>query len=192
MARRVVKFGGSTLSIDDYAESFVRWLSREPAAQTIVVVGGGIEVRRIADEQLEEDFSDVEAHWRCIDVMRRNAERVQMQTRDSQWLARLSELPAPGDGAATFFLDPRQFMEDDARGKSPLPVSWDVSSDSIAARVAERAAADELVLLKSALPRSLSRLNGYVDPFFATAAKRLSAVRFVNLRDARFAEVRWR
>jgi aspartokinase-like uncharacterized kinase len=192
MARRVVKFGGSTLAIDDYAESFVRWLSREPAAQTVVVVGGGIDVRRIAEEQLEEDFSDVEAHWRCIDVMRRNAERVQAQSGDAQWLARLSELPAPGDAAETFFLDPRQFMEDDARGKSPLPVSWDVSSDSIAARVAERAVADELVLLKSALPRSLSRLNGYVDPFFATAAKRVPAVRFVNLRDARFPDVRWR
>src|SRR5262245_51766628 len=127
MSRRVVKFGGSTLSVDDNVATFVRWLSGQPAAQTIVVVGGGTDVRLIAEEQLEDDFGDEEAHWRCIDVMHRNARLVQVETGASQWLERLSELTPPSGQAETLFLDPRQFMKDDARGKSPLPVSWDVS-----------------------------------------------------------------
>jgi aspartokinase-like uncharacterized kinase len=192
MARRVVKFGGSTLSAWDHRESFARWLSIQSPAQTIVVVGGGCEVRRIAEAQLAEEFSDEEAHWRCIDVMRRNAERLRSQMPDSPWLERLDELPEPSGVDETYLLDPRRFMEEDARGKSPLPASWDVSSDSIAARVAERSGADELVLLKSALPRDVRRLNGYVDPYFTSAAKRLPAVRFVNLRTPGFAEARWR
>lgn len=192
MFRRVVKFGGSTLSASDHAGLLSKWLGAQQPAQSIVVVGGGDEIRRIARRQQEEHFSDDEAHWECIDVMRDNTRRLHRKL--PQWLslATIAELPPPDGQGQTYLLDPRSFMEDDAKQRSPLPESWDVSSDSIAARVAERFNADELVLLKSTLPRDVRRLGKYVDLFFATAAKRLKSVRFVNLRDEAFAEVRWR
>jgi len=192
MKRRVVKLGGSTLSAVDYVDRLQQWSALQTPAQTIVVVGGGIEIGAIARSQQRRHFSDAAAHWMCIDVMGRNVEQVLAKWPTARKLAGLDLLP-PSDGTSeTWLLDPRPFMEHDARQRNALPESWDVSSDSIAARVAHRAEADELVLLKSRLPRDLRRLGRYVDPYFTTAAKALSAVRFVNLRDARFSDVRWR
>ena len=75
-----------------------------------------------------------------------------------------------------------------------LPRSWQVTGDSIAARIAECLGADELVLLKSTDPpstpsrRIASRL-GLVDGFFGEATDRLRRIRFVNLRRTEFPEV---
>ena len=78
--------------------------------------------------------------------------------------------------------------EDPRYAVGPLPESWDVTSDSIAARLAEIIAADELVLLKSApaAPGLLHEIAaaGYVDNFFPQAAEGLMRVRFANLRGA--------
>jgi probable H4MPT-linked C1 transfer pathway protein len=189
---RVVKFGGSALSLETYAERLRAWLARQSPLGSIVVVGGGAEVRAIAQEQLEEHFSDVDAHWRCIGVMHQNAKELQSLMPGSKWLADASELPESVEPGSVWILDPQRFMQDDARTRSPLPESWDVSSDSIAARVAESYAVAELVLLKSRLPRSLRTLGEYVDPYFVAAARKLENIRFVNLRDANFADARWR
>ena len=116
-------------------------------------------------------------------------------------------------------LDPWSFLQDDEaspqdvslQGKEatpqnfgatlngPLPHTWDVTSDSIAARLARRLGAKSLVLLKSRLPEQPSTLEtacecGYVDRHFRVAAAGMT-VRCVNLRDdlsdERFPEVKW-
>jgi 5-(aminomethyl)-3-furanmethanol phosphate kinase len=75
-----------------------------------------------------------------------------------------------------------------------LPVSWDVTSDSIAARIAGLLGCRELVLLKSCLPgpdvTSLDRASEtqYVDRTFPRFARDLVEVRFVNLDDREFAQ----
>ena len=91
----------------------------------------------------------------------------------------------------------RLVLEAGERGE--LPESWEVTSDSIAAHLAEKLSADELVLLKSMLPeraaapRELAAAE-IVDEFFPRAAERFWAavngrVRLVNLRDAQLAEM---
>lgn len=192
MPRRVVKLGGSSLSKTDYADRLRCWLAGQPAAQSIVVVGGGASVEKIAARQRREEYDDARAHWECIDLMRRNAERLLLQSPEFVRLTTLEELPTGNGQAIVYVLDPRRFMEADARCVAPLPESWDVSSDSIAARAAEVCRADELVLLKSKLPKRMNPLGDYVDSYFPTAAKNVPAVRFVNLRDDQFAAVVWR
>jgi 5-(aminomethyl)-3-furanmethanol phosphate kinase len=188
--RRVVKLGGSSMSAD-YAALLRRWLAVQPAVETIVVMGGGREISSVAKAQQLEEFDDAEAHWLCIEVMRQNAQNLIRQMPEAKWLPCCSELPSVGESTTLWIVDPWRFMLDDARTKTPLPESWDVSSDSIAARLAERIAADELVLLKSRLPQDLQRLGRYVDPLFTFAARNAPRVRFVNVRDPQFAEVRW-
>ncbi len=67
-----------------------------------------------------------------------------------------------------------------------LPQTWDVTSDSIAARLAKELRADELVLLKSqdAPCQDSQRLSdvGYVDPRFPHVACGIPRIRYVNLR----------
>ncbi len=58
------------------------------------------------------------------------------------------------------------------RANDPLPHSWDVTSDSIAAWVAGRVGARALALVKAEVASeggSDSNVNGYVDPYFASA-----------------------
>ena len=73
-------------------------------------------------------------------------------------------------------------------GCDVLPMSWDTTSDSIAARIAVNLAADQLILLKSApLPvgtvRDEASRLGLVDPVFPAAARSLVLIQYVNLRE---------
>ena len=73
-----------------------------------------------------------------------------------------------------------------------LPIGWEVTSDSIAARIAELTGSVELVLLKSTLPpagASVSQLvaNGYVDDWFQHAWT-TGRLRCVDLRREQFPE----
>jgi hypothetical protein len=68
-----------------------------------------------------------------------------------------------------------------------LPQTWATTSDSIAARVADRWSATELVLLKSApLAGNMSREQaaklGIVDSFFPSASRQLGNVSYLNVR----------
>ncbi len=77
-------------------------------------------------------------------------------------------------------LDAATFLADEtAAGAVPLPASWDVTSDSIAAWVAARWPA-RLTLVKSATPGVA--LDHYVDSYFTRAGARLKNIEWVNLR----------
>jgi aspartokinase-like uncharacterized kinase len=86
-------------------------------------------------------------------------------------------------------LAPRRFLKEcDGAATDPLPASWDVTSDAIAARVAVYLGAAELVLLKSApLPPGTDRRAaadlGLVDPLFPDVSRDLGRVLYVNLRE---------
>ena len=109
-------------------------------------------------------------------------------------------VPAATRPRRLFIVDPWLLLRDDdpnlafeRLGKAPLPATWDVSSDSIAARLAALSGAQELVLLKSAFPSSsrpaeLVRL-GFVDRVFPKALEGVARARIVNLRDDAFPSV---
>ncbi|OHB75220.1 MAG: hypothetical protein A2W31_18695 [Planctomycetes bacterium RBG_16_64_10] len=101
----------------------------------------------------------------------------------------------PGTGRLTV-LDSWSFLRDEEPHVpgTCLPESWAVTSDSIAARLAIAVPADELVLLKSALPAPGARIpqlvrDGYVDPFFGMLSAELPPVRAVNLAAPGFPSV---
>jgi len=101
----------------------------------------------------------------------------------------MTHVDAPAGASAA---SPRTAGRDDvAPEDAALPADWRVTSDSIAAWLAERLQADELVLLKSRLPQasdlSAAVREGYVDPYFPTAA-RGRTVRCVNLREPELPE----
>ena len=94
-------------------------------------------------------------------------------------------------------LDPWLYLQaEDASPDEPSPRSWDVTSDSIAAQLARRLGAVELVLLKSGLPPRGSDVRdataaGYVDAHFPQASRAVR-VRCVDLRTVECPERRLR
>lgn len=192
--RRVVKLGGSLLEQAGLIPRLDAWLSAQPAAATLVVVGGGewVEALRRFDERHGLDV--VAAHWLCIRAMEVTARAVAEAWPACQWLDRLADWSTVANSAAAM-VDPWHFVAEvePHQPGTPLPCGWHVTSDSIAARLAEIVAAQELVLLKSALPgenatAEAAAAEGYVDPWFPRATARLPRVRCVDLTAEPFAE----
>lgn len=194
MAPRVIKLGGSLLDCDGLAARVRRWLACQPARPNIFLVGGGelanVVRRAYAQHRLDEES----AHWLCVRLLGVTAELFARMLPEAAYATRLEELRSAGVCGPIVF-DCEHFLRcDDAQGLDPLPYTWDVTSDSIAARLAEQLAAFELVLLKSRLPDPSWDLAqavraGYVDRYFPRAARRLRRIRYVNLRDDAFGEV---
>lgn len=194
MAARVIKLGGSLLDCDGLAARFRRWLAQQSPGQNVILVGGGemadVVRRAFAQHRLDEES----AHWLCVRLLSVTAELFARLLPEAAWATRLEELRWADTHRPVIF-DCEHFLRcDDARSLHPLPHTWEVTSDSIAARLAQRLAAFELVLLKSRLPEpgwdlAQAAAAGYVDRYFPRAARSLPRVRYVNLRHDSFAEV---
>ena len=196
---RVVKVGGSLLDFAGLAAALRTWLARQPPLATVLVAGGGpfTDAVRAADERFA--LSEETSHWLCIDALAVSARLLAGLLPEAEFLPRctvrelLQRLTATSPGS-TFVFDIETYLrEEEPRHSKPLPHTWSVTSDSLAARLAEALEVEELVLVKSGLP-SIAALHsaaeaGYVDPYFPQAAARLRRVRCVNLRSKELEEL---
>lgn len=189
---RVVKLGGSLLGLAGLETHLRDWLSRQAAARDVLIVGGGAAADAVRSAQRSHGFDDVDAHWRAIDAMSRNVRQLAPRLAEMRLVDDIDDVADLIRGRLVF--DPRRFLLDvePTRPGTRLPLGWEATSDSISARVAEVLGADELVLLKSALPDGATFLaewstGGYVDAHFPLAASGLH-VRCVNLRERGYPE----
>lgn len=197
LPRRVVKLGGSLLDLPDLVERLTAWMDRQAAAESVLVVGGGAlveEIRRL--DRIHRTQQDI-SHWLCIRAMAIQASFIAQMMPRVELCESVDVLRTAARVNRLLIVDPWRFMRDELRlSPTPLPESWDVTSDSIAARLAHLIAADELVLLKSTLPkvRSIATVDalmnsGYIDPYFARALVSAMPIRCVNLRADWFEEM---
>jgi 5-(aminomethyl)-3-furanmethanol phosphate kinase len=190
-AARVIKLGGSLLDWPEWVGQFRRWLALQPPAAGVIITGGGAIVERIRALDGARSMSSETAHWLAVRAMCLTAASAAERLSEATLIRSIGQLDRSAE--ALQILDVEQLLRDEQGTAGAMPCNWSVTSDSIAARVASRVKAGELVLLKSALPadpathESLAQV-GYVDAYFPQAARRL-AVRLVNLRDPRFAQV---
>jgi aspartokinase-like uncharacterized kinase len=199
-AVRVVKIGGSLLDYPRLVEAWNEWLFREPRMATVVIGGGGPYADLIRDWDRRFLLGEETAHWMCVASMNITAtllhQRLSGVSFIDDWQS-LGEWIGSGQLHATTVFSVESFLktiEEDLPGDQ-LPRSWAVSSDSIAARVAEAMGAEELVLGKSTSPspaRDWQQLSdeGFVDQYFPEIATRLPAIRWVNLRSITAAKTR--
>jgi 5-(aminomethyl)-3-furanmethanol phosphate kinase len=180
---RVVKVGGSLYDLPDLR---ARLHSLLGTTRTLIVPGGGPLVNALRALDRIHHLGDDACHWLALDAMSVNARLLAELVAPSAVLPRL---PGPDDRGTRFVLDPLPFFQDDDRQPGRLPRSWDVTSDSLAVRVAGRAAAAELLLLKSVSWRpagdwAAAARAGVVDAFFPNALRAVPhlQVRIVNLR----------
>ncbi len=196
---RVVKVGGSLLRHQPEAQAketaaqelpaaLARWLAQQPPADNVLIAGGGEFADVIRRADAAHGLGDEAAHWLCVDALSVTARLLGalMHASVATQIESLASI-AP----YTCVLDPAPFLRtaEPLLISAPLPHTWSVTSDSIAARIAQHLAASELVLLKSCLPAK--GVAGYVDEYFPIAAANLARVRCVNLRDRDFEECLW-
>jgi hypothetical protein len=193
----VCKAGGS-LGRADVLRPLLKTLEAVCAEHRVVVVpGGGSFADLVRTEAAAFHLGETAAHWMAILAMDQYGYLLAdlgQETRTVRTQAEIEE--ALRDGALPILLPSTLLLSTD-----PLPHSWDVTSDTIAAYVAVCLGADLLVLLKDVdgvltadprdhpgavvIPRvSRTELPRYacVDPAFAREAGRLRRCWILNGR----------
>jgi 5-(aminomethyl)-3-furanmethanol phosphate kinase len=190
---RVIKLGGSLLDWPELAPNFRRWLAMQSDAVNILIVGGGAIVDAVRRLDARHRLTAEAAHWLSIRGMGVTAQIACGLLTEATCVHSLDELQFSAGGGLQI-LEVEPFLRDDMASANALPCGWEVTSDSIAARLATVLRARELVLLKSTLAavppaREALAQSGLVDEYFANASRAL-AIRVVNLRDPAFPHIK--
>jgi aspartokinase-like uncharacterized kinase len=190
---RVIKLGGSLLGWPGLRAALRRWRDVSPERCDLLVVGGGAAADWVREMDRAHGLGDSAAHRLAIEAMCLNTQFAAQLWPEARWCEDLSQLDR---SAGLSLLMPWPALEDEQQRqfREPLPHAWDVTSDSIAAWVASAINADQLVLLKSALPPNAEMKMaidaGYVDRHFEFAARDVPEIIAVNLRSEEFESMR--
>jgi aspartokinase-like uncharacterized kinase len=145
-----VKVGGSLFDLPDLGFKLVEWLRVFGQNRVILVPGGGRFVDCVRELDRRETLGGEKAHWLALKAVTLSAWFLHPLVPNSGVVAGVEDCPALWDGGRIPILDLHAFAQADEGRPGALPHSWDVTSDSFAARVASVIQADRLILLKSA------------------------------------------
>lgn len=191
-----IKIGGSLLSFPQLLER-IEWLLEQRAGSHVMLIcGGGQAADMVRSWQQWHGISDRQAHHLALAGMAFHERLLQSALPNSRLVENLVDLEnAWNDGVrpilqAGAFIDEMDLLLDE-----PLPATWEMTSDSIAAWCGHFAGADELILAKSTdLPGNCSfasaREAGLVDAAFG-GQRCPQSVGWVNLRAERPRLVDW-
>jgi aspartokinase-like uncharacterized kinase len=145
----------------------------------LIVPGGGPFADAVRARYARGDVSDDEAHWMAVAAMDRYAELLAARLSRGCLVRSAPQAAQAAMSGRTPVLAPAQWL----READPLPHSWDVTSDSIAAWIAGDIGAARLVLIKA--PAATGELvDGYFErarpatiPVHVVPADRLDTLR---------------
>ena len=155
----VVKVGGGLLADTAVFDAVLAAVAGAARLRRVLVVpGGGPFADAVRGVDARFRLPDSAAHWMAVLAMDQYAHLIAARMPGAVVIDR------PGEVAADCIpvLAPYAWL----READPLPHSWDVTSDSIAAWVAGRLGARRLILVK---PPGVERPDESVDPYFARA-----------------------
>ena len=141
----VVKLGGGVLAHAEHVDQVLEVIAAAARERRLLVVPGGgpfADAVRNVDRRLH--LSDDAAHWMAVLAMDQHAHLVASRLPAGVVVAQVSEIVAALDTGRVPVLAPSRWL----RAADPLPHSWDVTSDSIAAWVAGAIGARRLILVK--------------------------------------------
>ena len=139
------------------------------AGRVLLVPGGGVFADAVRQVDRNVGLSPDTAHWMAVLAMDQSAEFVAGRLPDGAVVRMPDEIDNVLNSDRIPVLAPSAWLRD----SDPLPHSWDVTSDSIAAWVAGRVGASQLVLIKpeaTGVHRSGDMRStglGLVDPWFS-------------------------
>ena len=176
----MVKLGGRLL-LAEALPGCLQAVARLPGC-TVIVPGGGAFAEQVRLQQALHGFDDVCAHRMAILAMQQMALVMQSLQPDFRLLSSIAAFRAT---VGAVIWSPA-IMELDDAGIAP---SWAITSDSLAAWLAGRMMADELLLVKSAQvpvgePLAQLQVLDILDAGFLDFAERLSCpITVLNHRD---------
>jgi len=140
----VLKIGGS-LTASDAALRLMRGLAERRPPGLLIVPGGGAFADRVRATQAQHGLGEQAAHHMALLAMH----MVAVLLADLAPGFALAEGPGQFQSAWTQGLTPIWLPAPMVMSAADIPASWDVTSDSLAAWIAERTGATRLVLVKS-------------------------------------------
>jgi 5-(aminomethyl)-3-furanmethanol phosphate kinase len=173
----VVKIGGSLFDHPRFGPGLRAYLESLAPAEVLLVPGGGDMVEAVRNLDRIHGLGEEASHWLAIQAMTVNA----------SVLERIIDLPTINSNVR--IPDCLSFVRDDEDQPGTLPHSWQVTSDSIAARLAVVVGADQLILLKSvdiAEETSWTEAaeRGWVDSYFPNVISGAAfSIESLNFRD---------
>jgi aspartokinase-like uncharacterized kinase len=157
----VVKIGGSLLARPDHLEETLGQIAQAAGHTRLVIVpGGGLFADAVREVDRRIGLADDEAHWMAILAMDQYAHLLAARLPGGQLVRTREQALAALDAHRIPVLAPYSWLLE----ADPLPHSWDVTSDSIAAWVTGALGAGQLLLVKP--PEAT---EPYVDAWFSRA-----------------------
>lgn len=190
IADLVVKVGGSLYDLPDLGPRLRHWLDSLADLKVILVPGGGACADAIRSLDRTHRLGEEASHWLALRVLGLHAHFLAALLPNAAVVERLEDCPFLWREGRVAVLDAHAFARGDEQHQGCLPHSWDVTSDSLAARVAVVARAPRLILLKAVtIPEGIdwpeAGRRAFVDPYFAEVVGRAVSVEVVNFRDWR-------
>lgn len=179
---RVYKVGGNLF---EWPELFPRLetLLRSEPGWPLLVSGGGAAADVIREWDRVHGLSDERAHRLAVKSLRLGEAFLTDGLPGAVLVCGREDAASAWAAGHLPILCADRFLDvEESSAAVPLPHSWDVTSDSIAAWVAARWPAD-LVLLKSTTPDAAA--GSFVDPYFAKIAGRVRRAEWIDLRTGR-------
>lgn len=160
MIDAVVKVGGALLQTGDaLARTITALEPLAPNRMILIVPGGGPFADAVRSVSEQHPLADDDAHWMAILGMDQFAILLASRIRNAELVHCRGEVARAHARGKIPVLAPYRWL----READPLPHSWDVTSDSIAAWIAARLAALQLILIKPDAHDALTALDRYFD-----------------------------
>jgi 5-(aminomethyl)-3-furanmethanol phosphate kinase len=189
----VVKLGGSLLELPDLAERVRELVELVPGA--LWVVGGGAAADVVRDWDVRFSLGDERAHRLALGAMEFNArlleELIPRFTRTNDH-AEAARVVTNGGTPVVNALEWTSRRE--RHGAVPLPRSWDITSDSVAAWIARDLGANGLWIVKSTDPPGVDDDPDHpkLDPCFVEQSRGIPRLKWVNALRTTIREVEFR
>lgn len=160
----MIKVGGGLLGRAAAFERVAAALGALSGGHRILVVpGGGPFADAVRELSRGIELGEDTAHWMAILGMDQYAHALAFRIAGARLVEREPDIAAALADGRVPVLAPFRWL----RAADPLPHSWDVTSDSIAAWIADAVGARRIVLIKL----SAGEPGSLVDPYFLRALK---------------------
>ena len=173
----VIKIGGSLYDMPDLGSRLQTWLRRLDHPHVLLIPGGGRAADLVRDWDRRHRLGEEKAHWLALNALAFNARFLATVLRGSKVIEDLADRHGACASGDVPILNMWKWAQGDESQPDRLPHSWNVTSDSLAARVAVQIEASQLILLKSASAPEhgdwdRAAREGFVDTYFPTAIRK--------------------